>query len=412
MKYLTAFILAVMLLPQLSFAATELSTKETQLHQLYALKSYLERTYHLGAHEPLTDAELQKSIEDGVSWLMEAQEEGGHLAYEYVPYEDRYRKDDNIVRQAGALYELGEVLRRQETPDPELAEAIESLISYFEDLAREDTFLKITFKCIVEDEESDRCKLGASSLALIGILSYVEVYPEKEDQYGDLIGNLVTHIINAKRIHGTFRESHYVGKNEQPSKESPFADGEAVLALVRYHNLHPSMTVRSIINSSIEELMKREYDTSLYLWIMAALKDLEWLDQSHIDYAQDFTGWRVNRVLPHKHTVKNYCAYSEGLASALSVLKDEIDASKYDAWRTELDYWNIHNTRLQISASDLFRFQSDDDGELELLTIADMDLAEGGFLTSHEVLTQRIDFTQHCVSAALQTLVDLDEAKI
>ena len=407
MKRIAVLIAAIMLLPQLTLAATDTSSKETKLQQLHALKSYIERTYYAGTHDPLTADELRKSVVEGTDWIVASQEEDGHFAYEYAPYEGEYLNDDNIVRQAGSLYQLGEVLRRQDTPDPELAAAIESSIGYFEELATEDTFLKVTFRCIVEDADSDRCKLGASSLALMGILSYVEVYPEKEAQYEELISDLVRHIINAKRIHGTFRESHYVGKNAQPSKESSFADGEAVLALVRYYQYKETATVKRIIEDSIERLMDREHDTALYLWIMAALKDWQDIEPSpeYVEYARDFTHWRVSRVVQHRLTQKNYCAFSEGLASALSVLKDEGGTTEYSAWRSELDYWNAKNARLQIGEYDAMRYQGADG----FLTIANMDQAQGGFLTSDTVLTQRIDFTQHCVSSVLQTLVDLDE---
>lgn len=37
-----------------------------------------------------------------------------------------------------------------------------------------------------------------------------------------------------------------------------------------------------------------------------------------------------------------------------------------------------------------------------------MEQALGGFLTGENELTQRIDFTQHCVSAYLQKRVDMD----
>lgn len=381
-----------------------------QIESLSAMVRYLVETHNLAPLNAPTSDALRESINSGTDWLILAQESDGHFAYEYAPYEGTYLSGDNIVRQAGALYELGEVLRRQQTPDPAIAAAMESSIAYFEGLTREDTFLKVTAKCIVEHENSDRCKLGATSLALLGILSYIDVYPEKAAQYDDLIDGYVKHILNSKHIRGTFRSLHYIGSHRQPNKESSFADGEAVLALVRYYQYKQSGVVKSVVEDSIEELKGREFDSPLYLWIMAALKDWQHIEPNadYVSYAEEFTNWRVSRVAPYKSTRKNYCAYAEGLASAYSILKDEVSSERAAALRRELDYWNARNLRLQVDASTRLRYAEGDDGSLTLLSIDDMDTAEGGFLTSQDVLTQRIDFTQHCISASLQTLVDID----
>lgn len=57
---------------------------------------------------------------------------------------------------------------------------------------------------------------------------------------------------------------------------------------------------------------------------------------------------------------------------------------------------------------DSFRVVSHD-GKLELLRVVNPAVARGGFLAGETELTQRIDFTQHCISAYLQKLVDIDK---
>jgi len=60
----------------------------------------------------LSESSINNVITAGVEWFQKAQEENGHFKYEYLPYENEYSNTDNIVRQTGALYLLGEVAIR------------------------------------------------------------------------------------------------------------------------------------------------------------------------------------------------------------------------------------------------------------------------------------------------------------
>ncbi len=105
------FILSFIVMPfgSAQAARTEHSTVSTET-KLNALQSYITRAY--GTRTPLANDELKTSINAGATWLIHAQEPNGHFRYEYLPYEGTYRVDDNMVRQTGALYALGEVRRR------------------------------------------------------------------------------------------------------------------------------------------------------------------------------------------------------------------------------------------------------------------------------------------------------------
>ncbi|MFT5037171.1 MAG: hypothetical protein ACI9VM_000748 [Candidatus Azotimanducaceae bacterium] len=387
---------------------------ETQLYTLQAHVEYFKRTLNIEDQAPLSSAQMRSIVTNGTAYLQNAQRKTGSFSYEYVPYKDIYNRDDNIVRQAGALYELGEVVRRDKNRTLELSDTIEGAIAYFENLSREDEFLRVTFRCIVENKNSSRCKLGATSLALIGILSYVEAYPEKEEEYKDLIKAYANYIMGAKNIDAGFRDVHNIGDNGQPSKESPFSNGEALLALVRYFEykqglLSSGSSIKHVVNNTFEYLQGQEFDPALYLWAMAALKDMQrlWPNEEYVSYAKEFTALRIDRTTRHKGTQKNFCAYSEGIASAYSVLDESATHAERSALRNEIDFWNKRNSRLQIDSADMYRISNIED-ELVLTVLPDLDKANGGFLTSNDELTQRIDFTQHCISSYIQTLVDID----
>jgi hypothetical protein len=79
-----------------------------------------------------------------------------------------------------------------------------------------------------------------------------------------------------------------------------------------------------------------------------------------------------------------------------------IELEKYDR---ELEFWLSKSSDLQIQESDAFRYISD---TKSFGALQDESKALGGFLTGLVELTQRIDFTQHCLSAYLQEHVDID----
>ncbi len=375
--------------------------------QLSAISSYLTRSYELNK-APLTEKELQDSIHAGVVWFKNAQEESGHFKYEYVPYEGTYRHDDNIVRQAGGLYALGEIIRKTDDDTLKLSNTIEKAIAYFEDTSKEDTREGKTFRCILKSEASMRCPLGATSLALVGILSYVDANPKKEPQYRDLIGDYRTYILTMQKENGGFRDLYTIGSTVLRDAESSFSNGEALLALVRYYEYNPDGEVKKAIDATFTYLKVQPYDANLYLWIMAALKDMNqlWPNEAYVTYAKDFTNWRIERAVATRSSQRNYCAYAEGLASAVSILDESVSKSELSLIENELNRLNRKHFALQLTGSDTYRILTKG-GTLTLETLRDAELAEGGFLTEDSEPTQRIDFTQHCLNTYLQTLVDI-----
>ncbi|PJF38142.1 MAG: hypothetical protein CUN55_18515, partial [Phototrophicales bacterium] len=155
-------------------------------------------------------------------------------------------------------------------------------------------------------------------------------------------------------------------------------------------------------------LKEQPYDSGLYLWIMAAIKDMQtlWPDDSYSNYVADFTTWRMKRLFSHRFGGRNLCAHSEGIASAYSVLREAEATKMLPLVRDELDYWNRRNSWLQVGDTDRIRLKQTASSTVEFVAADNMKLAKGGFLTAQDELLQRIDFTQHCLSSYVQTLYD------
>lgn len=391
-----------------------------QVAALTAELSRLERQLQIATSGTLAGdspsvPELQSIIKRGIKWLVNTQEESGHFKYEHVPYEDRYIDDDNIVRQAGALYQLGEIARKDIDKVFDLKETLQRAIGYFESLSKEGEFNEEKFRCIANSELSTQCKLGATSLALVGVLSFVEVYPELEEQHEALITDYVQYIVTMKKDVAGFRNYYYISRSEQREVESSFSNGEALLALVRYYQYNQTDEVKEIIDEIFDYFQSEDspFDVPLYLWAMSALKDMNilWPNDKYVTYAKEYTDWRINGAAVHKGTKNNWCAYLEGVVSAYSILEPEYSLIELQKHRDDMDFWLRKNTYFQISENDVVRLVRDEDG-LRFMRIDNMEQAVGGFLTAEDTLTQRIDYTQHCLNSYLQKLVDIDNAPL
>jgi hypothetical protein len=405
-------IFALIFSSNVTFASTNTDSEGFLQQQLTALTRYVQKVVSFLSpvnQTKVSNDALRTAITDGVAWLRESQEESGHFAYEYLPYEDDYLSGDNIVRQTGALYAMSELVRRTSKKDEKTNEAIEQAIAYFDSLSPEHTYEGETIRCVTKNEESYICQLGATALALTGILGYIEAEPTKANEYKTLIEGYVSFILKSKIPNAGFRNVYRIGIGFQGATESSFSNGEALLALVRYYQYSPDTEVKKVIDETFTYIQGKEFDTALYLWAMAAVKDMQvlWPNEMYTTYGKEFTNWRLGLLVSARSTNRNYCASTEGLVSAYSLLKDSTTESDQERLRKEIDFWNAKNLDFQIGGEDMYRLTQNTDG-LALLKVQNMQKGKGGFLTADDELTQRIDFTQHCVSAYLQTLVDVD----
>jgi hypothetical protein len=360
--------------------------------------------------EALSRERISEIIDGGVVWFKQAQEENGHFKYEYLPYENGYLDDDNIVRQAGALYALGEIVSHDNEDKYALVGTLEKSISFFENLSSVGEVDERSFRCISNSEFNSFCQLGATSLALVGLIDLVEAHPELREKYDSLINDYGTYILLMSKENGGFRAIYNHG-SPLNDKESSFSNGEAVLALARYYKYSPNEEVRKVIDKSFEYFKTKEFDFPLYLWIMAALKDMKelWNKEDYVTYAREYTDWRVNGVRYRKNSPHNYCAYIEGVISAYTVFEDSLVKDEKDRYLREINFWLNKSLDLQIDEKDMYRILSDEKG-VRFGEIVNKKQSFGGFLTGETKLTQRIDFTQHCLNSYLQKLIDIDRA--
>lgn len=364
------------------------------------------------AESRLSDEELRNSVERAVDWLLNAQEPSGHFKYEYLPYEGTYRKDDNIVRQAGALFALGEVERFDKGARYDLKDEMIRSADYFGSLSISGTYGGREFRCIKELTASS-CKLGATALAAVALMDLLNEYPNAGKQYEKLLDEYVSYILVMKKGGEGFRYYYNPRVKKQRSDESSFSNGEAFFALVRYFERTKDKEAKQIIDETFTYLNDpQKFDSALYLWAMAGMRDLIRLEpkETYRAYVREYTAWRLRDNEQYVRSTHNRCPYIEGLAYAASMqgpLK-EAEGGPTVKMIDTLNSMLAHTTLLQVGKNYLYRYIADEKGG-RLVRLKDERQAEGGFMTGSQPSewTERIDFTQHCISAYAATLVDV-----
>lgn len=368
---------------------------------------------------PLSPPAMREVIRLGLHWLETAQTPGGHFHYEYAPFWDRYSLDDNMVRQAGAFYLLGEVLARPGSAPyaAGLRTAMKRALGFYQRRTIAGSAQGRRFRCVLK--LPGKCSLGATALVLAGSLRLVQAYPELEPVYAPLIADYLAYHLAMKIPGQGFRVAYYP---DQPLKdvELSFANGEAFLALARYEAYRPSPEVRAVLGEAFgyyRRLYGTAPDNNFYLWGMAAIKDLQRLpafapeQPAFVAFVKAYTDWRVAGYRRRRASDHNYAAYVEGIVSAYSVLEPTLTPREKAALRAEIDFWLARTAQLQLQANS--RLTLGVEGQpARSLGPRNETRALGGFLTGFNEPYQRIDFTQHALSACLQTLTDIDHQSL
>ena len=405
MRVVIVILLASFFLSETPFA---LASSEGDLNQqVEEISSYIK--FASGKTTPLSEQSLREVILNGASFGVVSQEKNGHFGYEYVPAEDQYRNDDNMIRQAGMLFMLSEVYKHQTHKDQKIAETIEKSINYFKTQTIKSRTSDGNFSCITNKPGTKVCSLGTASLALIGILNYIEAQPDKKSQYKDLVAQYKQYLVAAR-----FPDAGYSGRytltNGFGKDESAFYNGEAMLALVKYYQYHQDESVKHLLFDSFAYLDNQPApDPNLYLWIMAALKDMQqlWPQEAFVTYTSEFTNTRLNTARLLHFTPRNHCALYEGLTSAYSILEEEKSGTDLNILYDEIEFGLSRTAYLQVDQKNSYQLTATPE-KITLLKIPNLTIAKGGFLTATDQLTERIDFTQHCVSSYLQKLTAVD----
>ncbi len=370
------------------------------------------------------DAEV---LRRAVDYTIAAQQPDGSFRYDFDFLAGEPTGSDNIVRQAGTLFALGEALL--ETDDRRLVpvmragldrlaslslpigagttqSALASLGLFSVDsrrLARALDRWGLLYRPqgsgqLVSGDGSYRgAPAGATSLALIAELSYARA--TGDDRYRDqreawVRGLLALHV-----------PGEGIRRSPVTLKQGPYEDGEGWLALAVYHEHDPANEEVARALGELEEHSIATYggapDRNFYHWgaIASAARFAETADPRLADFAAAQAGWILGERPPSATEHFGSCSFVEGLSSAYAVVaaaggRDGLADRLRERVALELE----RNRALQIQPG-TERLELGGGAVLDAPTLAGQ---AGAFRAGTYRAFTRIDLTQHCISAFLK----------
>lgn len=338
------------------------------------------------AAEPGPD-QLRQSIALASQQLLDAQLESGLFDYDFDFLLARPSGKANIVRQAGTAYALGEAYA--DSRDPALREALGRAVAA---LARQSIAVEGGDLVSFNGKRSG-IKSGATALALLAELYYFRTsgdgrFAAQRDKWLNALLALHRPGAGFLRAPDSQEESHYY-------------NGEIWLALAFYNMTFqvPQLEQRLI---EVDRYMMEAYGKAPHIgffhWgaMAAERRFADTGDPGFQRFAQSQARNYLEELRPKRSANSNTCYSLEGLIPALELTGPDSDL--FPALKERIAWEMTKNLTLQIlpnqSALEL--------GGGTRLESPHLVRYPGAFLAGRKKPFTRIDYTQHCLSAAVK----------
>jgi len=358
--------------------------------------------------------DLEKGIALGAQFLVNSQTPEGNFRYEYDWKAQKDSASDSVVRQAGTLWGL--VLAHADAADELLLPAIRKTLQFF----RSHTEVLSDGQRLLHypGQENDLGAVALITLAHIDLLRQPQRLGsgEKALLESDFNGYLKT-ILNGEKLHGKHAHVFYKSYREDGTphgKNSPYYDGESLLALVKAAkflgrsdlwdriegmaeagwkmNAEPGLEAVKISRKRVTKEMK-----GYYQWSSMAYYELLGHDRQRFGkYAPrllQYSDWMVAKQ--ERAEAKGNAGYAfEGLIPAYLVsLQDQHDTERSNRLACVLRTGMHKLTGMQVGHPKALGLASEAPGSDAR--------AQGGAQNALGSSALRIDTTQHQVHAIL-----------
>lgn len=228
------------------------------------------RLIHVWPKESI-EQKLDGSILRVGSWFIRNQKPEGNFVYEqYTLTGEETQGDNNIVRQAGALYGLGHLYRYNK--DPAIAEVFEKGLMYFNGLIATPSADMAT----ISYEGS--IFTNTTALVVLGLVEYMEADEQKKTiENLEYLVRLSNYLVSTQTSTGA-----YVNDFLPTPVESDYNNGETMYALIRSYHLTQKesylLSVKRMANYAIDHYGKQKFNSSFFSWGMAGFSYLYMID--------------------------------------------------------------------------------------------------------------------------------------
>jgi hypothetical protein len=229
---------------------------------------------------------LRERIKLAAGYLQRETSPVGEIEYEYFASEDRTGSGYNILRHAGTVYSMMQGYRLD--PDPELLDASLRAMRFFQKAMREDE--KHPGEWFVRDVNSvkaggrqrlgRRAKLGGIGLGLCMMVEIEKAVPGTVDL--EQVRGMARHLERMQHPDGSFESFYNWDGKEKSKRKSIFYSGEAILGLLRVHQLTGEEHWLDVAVKGADYLVHDRWKSlgiRLYIpmdaWLLQALEEMD-----------------------------------------------------------------------------------------------------------------------------------------
>lgn len=332
---------------------------------------------------PSTDTPVALAIDH----MLTAQREDGLFAYDFDFVRNGATGENNIVRQAGATFALGEYYA--DSRDPDLREPLRRALTAL-------SLLSIEYgrgRLVSRNGKLNGVKGGATALTLLAELYYYRTSGDgrfEQARDGWLHGLLSLHQPGKGFRRGPLSE-----------KESHYYNGEIWLALAFHARTFADPDVAAVL-PQVDDYMMAAYGAAPHIGFFhwgataAAKRYATTRDPRFAEFATAQARHYIDEMRPQVKPYANTCYALEGLIPALTLVPPDDELQPRLRARIEAEMTKIRGFQILPGQTGL------DLGEGITLTSPALNRFAGAFVAGRKRPSTRIDFTQHCVSAFLR----------
>ncbi len=181
--------------------------------------------------------DLRTAADAAGGYLVRSVMETGRFDYSYRIDADEVPREYNIVRHAGTIWSMLDLYR--ETKDEELLAAIDRAMQYLLAQVRP---MRVGTEQVVGVVEADEVSLGGNALAALALGTYIEVTGKRE--HLPILRALGRAMRAAQVPSGRFTiQRQRFSSGDVFFDDGPYAPGEAILAMLKIHDVDPDPAV-------------------------------------------------------------------------------------------------------------------------------------------------------------------------
>lgn len=341
---------------------------------------------------------FSESIKRQADWFRKNQQEAGDFVYERYALTGETKEGNNIVRQAGALYGLGQAAKY--TKNKETIETLEKGLTYFRTLISTPSANAIA---ITHEEET---QTNTTALLVLALVEYIEgdLTARKTTENLEYLVQLSNYLAATQTAAGS-----YVNSYTPKPTESDYNNGETMYALIRSYRLTRKEThlqsARKAAEYAISQYGKQDFNSAFFSWGMAGFAYLYKTEpeEKYWNFMKDYTnkyfgkrgdGYERQLKDPKVNTIiPGSSVFLEGVAHVGWIAKEK-DPVLFTKLKRHTSAMLEHLLRYEIN-SPYGRYQSEASS------------AAHAVCSQISCETTRIDFLQHNMSAMLLYLMFL-----